>query len=61
MVSLSHQDEAVGVFLFAAALMLLVSASGFFGRLVALIPKTLAAAMLAGILMNFGSKVFVSM
>lgn len=54
-------SEAVGAFVFAAALMLLVSASGFFGRLVAMIPKTLAAAMLAGILINFGSKVFVSM
>ncbi|MCP2041322.1 benzoate membrane transport protein [Neisseria sp. HSC-16F19] len=54
-------SEAVGAFLFAAALMLLVSASGFFGRLVAMIPRTLAAAMLAGILINFGSKVFVSM
>lgn len=53
--------EAVGAFLLAVALMLLVSASGFFGRLVALIPKTLAAAMLAGILINFGSKVFVAM
>ncbi len=53
--------QAVGAFMFAAALMLLVSATGFFSRLVALIPKTLAAAMLAGILINFGSKVFVSM
>lgn len=54
-------SEAVGAFLFAGGLMLLVSATGFFGRLVALIPKTLAAAMLAGILINFGSRVFVSM
>lgn len=53
--------EAVAAFLLAAGLMLLVSVTGFFDRLVAMIPKTLAAAMLAGILFNFGSKVFVAM
>ena len=53
--------QAVGAFLFAAALMLLVSATGFFARLVAMIPKTLASAMLAGILIRFGSQVFLSM
>ncbi|WP_244958862.1 benzoate/H(+) symporter BenE family transporter [Neisseria shayeganii] len=53
--------QAVGAFMFAAGLMWLVSATGFFDRLVRQIPATLAAAMLAGILINFGSRVFVAM
>lgn len=53
--------QAVAAFMCAGGLMLLVSASGWFDRLVRLIPATLASAMLAGILINFGSRVFVSM
>ncbi|NOL49144.1 benzoate/H(+) symporter BenE family transporter [Pelistega europaea] len=53
-------SEATGAFLFAGALMLFFSLTGLFNRLVSLIPKTLACAMLAGILINFGSRVFVS-
>ncbi len=53
--------QAVAAFMFAACLMLLVSASGWFDRLAKMIPTTLASAMLAGILINFGSRVFVSM
>ena len=53
--------QAVAAFMFAAGLMLLVSASGWFDRLAKMIPTTLASAMLAGILINFGSRVFVSM
>ncbi|UOP05462.1 benzoate/H(+) symporter BenE family transporter [Conchiformibius kuhniae] len=53
--------QAVGAFVFAGALMWAVSAAGLFDRLVRHIPPTLAAAMLAGILINFGSRVFVSM
>lgn len=52
---------ATAAFIFAAALMLFFSLTGLFNRLAALIPKTLASAMLAGILINFGSKVFVAM
>lgn len=63
MVSMTHipMNEAVMAFIAAAILMLIVSITGFFDRLVNLIPRTLASAMLAGILINFGSKVFVSM
>lgn len=57
-ISLPH---AVTGFIFAGALMWLVSASGWFDRLVRLVPPTLASAMLAGILMNFGSRVFTAM
>ena len=54
-------NEAVAGFIFAGGLMLLVSAAGWFDRLVRLIPASLAAAMLAGILINFGSRVFTAM
>ncbi len=53
--------DATAAFVFAAALMFFFSITGLFNRLAALIPKTLASAMLAGILINFGSKVFVAM
>lgn len=53
--------QGTGAFVFAAALMWAVSAAGLFDRLVKWIPATLASAMLAGILINFGSRVFLSM
>lgn len=53
-------SDAVGAFMFAGAAMFFFSVTGLFNRLVALIPRTLACAMLAGILINFGSRVFVS-
>ncbi len=53
--------QAVAAFMAAGTLMLLVSVSGWFDRLVRLIPATLASAMLSGILIHFGSQVFVSM
>lgn len=56
-----HLPEAIAAFMFAGALMLFISVTGLFNRLVSLIPKTLASAMLAGILINFGAKVFVGM
>lgn len=57
-IPLSH---AVAAFMAAGGLMLLVSMTGWFDRLVRLIPPTLASAMLAGVLLNFGSRVFVAM
>lgn len=53
--------QAVAGFMFAGALMWLISAADRFDRLVRLIPPTLASAMLAGILINFGSRVFTAM
>lgn len=50
--------EAVGAYLFAAALITLIGFSGLFDRLIAYIPKGMAAAMLAGILFRFGAGVF---
>lgn len=54
-------SQAVAAFIFAGILMLIAALTGLFERSVKLIPPTLAAAMLAGILVNFGSHVFVSM
>lgn len=50
--------EAVGVFIFANALILLCGMTGLFARLMKVIPHSLAAAMLAGILLRFGLQAF---
>ncbi|MDT9000649.1 benzoate/H(+) symporter BenE family transporter [Paucibacter sp. APW11] len=50
--------EAVGGFVMANALILLLALTGLFDRLMAWLPKPLAAAMLAGILLRFGLKLF---
>ncbi len=51
-------SQAIGAYTVAAAVMLLVGVSGVFERLMALIPKSLCAAMLAGILLRFGVDAF---
>lgn len=53
--------EATGVFLFTAALGLIIGLSGMFERLTKLIPLPLASAMLAGILLQFGFAIFSAM
>ena len=45
--------QAIGAYLMAAALLLLIGLTGVFERLMAVIPKSLCAAMLAGILLRF--------
>ncbi len=50
--------EAVGVFIFSAALTTALGLSGWFDKLAAKIPLPIASAMLAGILLQFGLKVF---
>ncbi|MEO3988771.1 benzoate/H(+) symporter BenE family transporter [Pseudocitrobacter cyperus] len=54
-------NEAVGIFIFANALIVLCGITGLFARLMKLIPHSLAAAMLAGILLRFGLQAFASM
>lgn len=54
-------NEAIGAFLFASALMTAVGISGAFDRLARLVPKALAAAMLAGILLRFGTSAFAAL
>ena len=53
--------EATGVFLFSSALLLLVGLTGWFDRLMKHIPRALASAMLAGVLLRFGLNVFTEL
>lgn len=50
--------ETIGIFIFANALILLCGVTGLFARLMKLIPHSLAAAMLAGVLLQFGLQAF---
>lgn len=54
-------SEAIGAFIFSALLIILSGATGFFAKVMAHIPRSLASAMLAGILLHFGTNIFVSM
>lgn len=54
-------NEAIGVFIFANALITVCGLTGIFARLMRVIPHTLAAAMLAGILLRFGLTAFSSL
>lgn len=51
-------ELATGAFLFSALLITLCGVTGLFARLMHKIPTGLAAAMLAGVLVRFGMKVF---
>lgn len=51
-------NEAVGIFIFANALILLCGLTGLFACLMKIVPPGLAAAMLAGILLRFGLQMF---
>lgn len=53
--------EAVGAFLFASGLMTLIGLTGWFERIMSWVPRSLAASMLAGILLNFGLGIFTEM
>ena len=52
-------NQAIGVFLFNSLLLTIVGFSGWFDRIMRHVPPTLAAAMLAGVLLRFGLEVFV--
>ncbi|WP_019933474.1 benzoate/H(+) symporter BenE family transporter [Oceanimonas smirnovii] len=52
-------SEAVGVFLFSSALLLVCGLTGWFDHIMRLLPGGLAAAMLGGVLLNFGLDLFV--
>ncbi|WP_413722035.1 benzoate/H(+) symporter BenE family transporter [Sodalis sp. RH24] len=54
-------NEAVGVFIFACALILLCGVTGLFARLMQHIPQAISAAMLAGILLRFGLDAFIAL
>lgn len=51
-------NEAMGVFLFSSLLILLTGLTGWFEKIMQFVPKSLAAAMLAGVLFQFGVEVF---
>jgi benzoate membrane transport protein len=53
--------EAVGAYLTAAALLLVIGLSGGFERLMAYVPKGVASGMMAGILLPFGLNAFKGM
>lgn len=53
--------EAIGAFVFSAALITLCGVTGWFARVMDRIPLPIAAAMLAGILFQFGVNVFLSL
>lgn len=53
--------EAIGVFVIANTLIVLCGVTGLFARLMQVIPHSLAAAMLAGILLRFGLQAFASL
>lgn len=53
-------NQAIGAYVVAAAAMWLIGATGVFERLLSVIPKSLCAAMLAGILLRFGVNVFAT-
>lgn len=50
--------EVIGSYLVAAILTTLIAVSGYFERIVSFIPRSIAAAMLAGILFQFGAQAF---
>jgi len=54
-------NEAIGVFIFANALIVLSGVTGLFARLMKVIPPALASAMLAGILLRFGLEAFTGL
>lgn len=51
-------NEAVGAYITAALIIFVIGASGLFDVVVRLIPRSVAAAMMAGILFSFGLKAF---
>lgn len=54
-------NEAIGVFIVTNALIVLCGITGLFARLMRIIPHSLAAAMLAWILLRFGLQAFASL
>lgn len=54
-------SEAIGTFLFASALLTLCGIGGWVETIMRHVPKALAAAMLAGVLLRFGIEVFVAL
>ncbi len=56
-----NMSEAIGAFLLSSLLIMVCGFSGLFARILHRLPRSLAAAMLAGILLHFGLELFVSL
>lgn len=56
-----NMSQAIGVFLSASLLITICGVTGWFQRIMHYIPRHIAAAMLAGILIRFGMELFVAM
>lgn len=56
-----EMSDAIGAFLFSAALITIVGVTGWFEKAMARIPLQIGAAMLAGVLAQFGMNVFTAM
>jgi benzoate membrane transport protein len=54
-------NEAIGAFLVASLLLTLCGVAGWFETIMRHVPKSLAAGMLAGVLLRFGMDVFLSL
>jgi benzoate membrane transport protein len=54
-------NQAIGVFLFSSLLITLSGVTGWFQKIMRYVPRQIAAAMLAGILVRFGMDLFISM
>lgn len=54
-------SQSIGVFLFSSLLITLCGVTGWFQKIMQYIPRSIAAAMLAGILIRFGMDLFSSM
>lgn len=53
--------EIIGAFIFSSILIILSGVTGIFEKVMIYVPKSLASAMLAGILLHFGLNVFLTM
>ncbi len=54
-------SASIGAFIFSSLLIILSGVTGFFEKTMTKIPRSLAAAMLAGILLHFGINIFTTM
>jgi benzoate membrane transport protein len=54
-------NEAIGAFILCSGLITLVGLSGWFDRLMGYLPKSIAAAMLAGVLLPFAMNMLLSL
>lgn len=54
-------NEAIGAYLLSAISFIILGVTGYFGKLIKLIPISIASGLLAGILLQFGISAFLNM